>query len=216
MSKIAKPDNAELILDNINSELDNVTYENLLDFKVLKQNDVSIEILQYVYLFPNRHDTIVEFLDYLNLEQSKTIELSILEASLLKFIDTGCGADMLELFEGIYKSIKIEILVNIDPFRYENNVVNNSLLTSILDGTIDLTKIAFLKPWEINPLSWKNPLMKRQILEDVYDNEATTDIYTCGRCGSKKFKTVQIQTRSADEGVTTFVMCTVCRHKFRK
>mgnify|MGYP001186892887 FL=1 len=39
---------------------------------------------------------------------------------------------------------------------------------------------------------------------------ATTNIFTCKKCGKKKCSFYQLQTRSADEPMTTFVNCLVC------
>ncbi|KAI6698696.1 hypothetical protein NL676_018815 [Syzygium grande] len=37
--------------------------------------------------------------------------------------------------------------------------------------------------------------------------KATTDQFKCGRCGQRKTTYYQLQTRSADEPMTTFVTC---------
>ena len=36
-------------------------------------------------------------------------------------------------------------------------------------------------------------------------------MYTCRQCGSKKTQSWEKQTRSSDEPMTTFIMCTNCR-----
>jgi DNA-directed RNA polymerase subunit M/transcription elongation factor TFIIS len=40
-------------------------------------------------------------------------------------------------------------------------------------------------------------------------------IYECRKCKSKKTFSYQLQTRSADEGMTTFVECSKCSVKWR-
>ena len=40
--------------------------------------------------------------------------------------------------------------------------------------------------------------------------EASTDNFTCYRCKSKKCSYYELQTRSADEPMTTFVTCLDC------
>lgn len=40
-------------------------------------------------------------------------------------------------------------------------------------------------------------------------------IYTCRKCGSKKTQSWEKQTRSADEPMTTFVVCTNCKHNWK-
>ena len=45
--------------------------------------------------------------------------------------------------------------------------------------------------------------------------KATTDQFKCGRCGQRKCTYYQMQTRSADEPMTTYVTCTVCSNRWK-
>ncbi|KAI4306567.1 hypothetical protein L6164_029832 [Bauhinia variegata] len=45
--------------------------------------------------------------------------------------------------------------------------------------------------------------------------KATTDQFKCGRCGQRKTTYYQIQTRSADEPMTTYVTCVVCNNRWK-
>ncbi|ORX66255.1 transcription elongation factor [Linderina pennispora] len=45
--------------------------------------------------------------------------------------------------------------------------------------------------------------------------EAETDQFRCGRCKSRKCTYYQMQTRSADEPMTTFVTCTNCNNRWK-
>nr|KAJ3422847.1 Transcription elongation factor A protein 1 [Polyrhizophydium stewartii] len=47
------------------------------------------------------------------------------------------------------------------------------------------------------------------------DNQSETDMFKCGRCGARKTKYYQMQTRSADEPMTTFVTCVNCGNKWK-
>lgn len=47
------------------------------------------------------------------------------------------------------------------------------------------------------------------------DNSAETDQFKCGRCNQRKCKYYQMQTRSADEPMTTFVTCVNCGNRWR-
>ena len=44
--------------------------------------------------------------------------------------------------------------------------------------------------------------------------EASTDQFLCGKCKNRKCTYYQLQTRSADEPMTTFVTCTVCNNRW--
>ena len=47
------------------------------------------------------------------------------------------------------------------------------------------------------------------------DNAAETDQFKCSRCNQRKCKYYQMQTRSADEPMTTFVTCVNCGNRWR-
>ncbi|KAM0675134.1 transcription elongation factor TFIIS [Gurleya vavrai] len=45
--------------------------------------------------------------------------------------------------------------------------------------------------------------------------EAETDIFRCGKCKQRKTTYQQLQTRGADEPMTTFVTCVVCKNRWK-
>ncbi|PVU88384.1 hypothetical protein BB561_005888 [Smittium simulii] len=59
---------------------------------------------------------------------------------------------------------------------------------------------------------YKDNLFKSQ---GAGPQEAETDMFRCGRCGKRKCRYYQLQTRSADEPMTTFVTCTNCNHRWK-
>ena len=46
-------------------------------------------------------------------------------------------------------------------------------------------------------------------------NKATTDQFQCGKCRQRKCTYYQMQTRSADEPMTTFVTCVNCNNRWK-
>ena len=44
---------------------------------------------------------------------------------------------------------------------------------------------------------------------------ATTNQFQCGKCRQRKCTYYQMQTRSADEPMTTFVTCTNCQNRWK-
>ncbi|CAO2580986.1 Transcription elongation factor A protein 1 [Lemmus lemmus] len=42
-----------------------------------------------------------------------------------------------------------------------------------------------------------------------------TDLFTCGKCKKKNCTYTQVQTRSADEPMTTFVLCNECGNRWK-
>ena len=90
---------------------------------------------------------------------------------------------------------------------------NKYLKSNILENNID--NVGFLAPHKLNPSLWKAIIDKREWIEYKKKNMATTDIYLCKKCGKRKCTFYQLQTRSADEPMTTFVDCQVCGNSWK-
>lgn len=60
-------------------------------------------------------------------------------------------------------------------------------------------------------LAIKDSILSSQIAKTA----AETDIFECGKCKQKKCTYSQLQTRSSDEPMTTFVYCTVCGNRWK-
>jgi len=66
----------------------------------------------------------------------------------------------------------------------------------------------------------------RQILQgtfrpkrDTQDERAEirySDVYECPNCGDRNVHYTQMQTRSADEGMTNFCQCMTCKHRWKE
>ncbi|KAI3631037.1 hypothetical protein MIR68_010527 [Amoeboaphelidium protococcarum] len=66
----------------------------------------------------------------------------------------------------------------------------------------------------------ENKAIKEALLNEAKNllsgkNEAETDQFKCGKCKQRKTKYYQLQTRSADEPMTTFVTCVNCGNRWK-
>lgn len=80
----------------------------------------------------------------------------------------------------------------------------------IKEGSIEPYKIANFTREDFNPEVWKK---LREICIDkrtVKKEKVEEGMFTCNKCKSKKTTYYQMQTRSADEPMTTYVTCTNC------
>lgn len=111
-----------------------------------------------------------------------------------------------DIFDDIYENKFDDILVNINPDKLENLY----LLNAILNDEIEISKIAYLSPQNLFPDKWKKIIDRINLIEDKKKNMSTTDIFECRKCHKKKCSVYQMQTRSADEPMTTFVNCLIC------
>ena len=78
--------------------------------------------------------------------------------------------------------------------------------------------VASMTHQELCPDKWEQ-LINEKIQRDKYKYETTieaaTDTFTCRKCKSKKCTYYQMQTRSADEPMTTFVTCIDCGNRWK-
>jgi transcription elongation factor S-II len=98
------------------------------------------------------------------------------------------------------------------------NLAKPTLLTSVKDGTVTVKTLAFMTHQEMQPEKW-DALIQAKIKKDKskYDTqqEAMTDTFKCRKCHSNKCSYYQMQTRSADEPMTTFVTCIECANRWK-
>ncbi|RCK56635.1 Transcription elongation factor S-II [Candida viswanathii] len=100
------------------------------------------------------------------------------------------------------------------------NKKNPELRERILSKQI--TAAAFIKmtPNEMAPEALKKEIEKlhKQNLFDAQgatEKRAVTDRFTCGKCKHKRVSYYQMQTRSADEPLTTFCTCENCGNRWK-
>jgi DNA-directed RNA polymerase subunit M/transcription elongation factor TFIIS len=113
----------------------------------------------------------------------------------------------------IYNDTYINIINNLDV---KSHLYNESLYNNLKNKKVDPKMIAFYLPFQIFPEKWCDIMNKKKYIEKTKNNFASTDIYTCFKCGKKKCSIIQIQTRSADEPMTNFVTCLTCHNTFTK
>jgi len=93
------------------------------------------------------------------------------------------------------------------------NLKNTELIKQIQDGEITPQSVAFMTHQEFNPIHWKvliDQKIKRDASRFTTNIEASTDMFTCKRCKSKRCTYYELQTRSADEPATIFITCLDC------
>ena len=72
------------------------------------------------------------------------------------------------------------------------------------------TKIAYMTHVDFNPEKWKQLIEKQQqINESILNTKliANTDQFKCRKCDSRNCNYYQLQIRSADEPMTSFIRC---------
>lgn len=111
------------------------------------------------------------------------------------------------------------VLIYLNKFKIIfHNIKNPVILKKIQSKDILPHRIAFMNHLELLPEKWNERLEEKKLrLENKFfpKIEASTDNFTCGKCKSTACTYYQLQTRSADEPMTTFVTCTNCGQRWK-
>lgn len=99
------------------------------------------------------------------------------------------------------------------------NLTNNeNLRNAIINKEIKAHKLGFITHQEMNPELWEKLIELKKIKDEnryTPTLEASTDNFTCRKCKSNKCSYYQLQTRSADEPMTTYVTCINCGNRWK-
>ena len=100
----------------------------------------------------------------------------------------------------------------------KSTIKNKELLKRLKNKEFKAHELAFMTHQELYPEKWKyliDKKIKRDKSEGVVDLSAATDEFFCFKCKKRKCSYYQMQTRSADEPMTTFVTCLLCGNNWR-
>ena len=92
------------------------------------------------------------------------------------------------------------------------------ILKQIESGDIKPHQVAFMTHHEMRPDKWSaliDAKSKRDKNKFEVNLSAATDSFTCRKCKGNKCTYMQLQTRSADESMTTYVSCITCSARWK-
>lgn len=141
-----------------------------------------------------------------------------------KDFGTNCDAMASEIEDYIYKELRAT------DMKYKNRVrsrisnlkdpKNPNLRKNVLCGSIELTRFATMTAEEMASDELKQ-LRSHLTQEAIREHQmaktsgTVTDLLQCGKCRKKNCTYNQVQTRSADEPMTTFVLCNECGNRWK-
>ena len=149
-----------------------------------------------------RKNVVAKLQDVLGTHASNTeksvFNYAIKEATLQKIVKKWENPFFVQLYLNRLRTVKSNL-----PF-----------LTKMLEtGEIQAKDVGFLTHQEMTPEKWMT-LIENKIIRNAskYNNniEASTDMFTCKKCKSKRCTYYELQTRSADEPATIFITCLDC------
>ncbi|KAK9448774.1 transcription factor S-II, central domain-containing protein [Limtongia smithiae] len=97
---------------------------------------------------------------------------------------------------------------------------NPNLRSRVVAGEISAERLYRMSPQEMASEELKNEIKQLQDqnlfnARGAKEERAVTDRFTCGKCKQKKVSYYQMQTRSADEPLTTFCTCENCGNRWK-
>lgn len=152
-----------------------------------------------------RKDILKKFTELLNDKKlSEEIENSIFDYVTNYIKQKKYNINLLKMF---YIARSRQIYLNIDKSSYVQNLKFEKLVEK---NKIKLEKINSYSFCDLNPSKWKKfkndiNILNQEIFNDKKIN--TTDQFKCPKCKNNKCVYFQLQTRSADEGITSFITC---------
>ena len=140
-----------------------------------------------------------------NMEKS-LYNTSIKEAGERDIVKKWDNPSFVQLYTDRLRSIYINLKQS-DEFRQR-----------LINKEIKAQDVGEMTHQDMAPARWQKLIEEKKIRdENKYTPklEASTDNFTCRKCKSKKCSYYQLQTRSGDEPMTTFVTCLDCGSRWK-
>ncbi|BCS83241.1 TFII-like transcription factor [Cotonvirus japonicus] len=166
--------------------------------------------------------TVIEF--YISDKERKSVIKKLsdhFETKICKLIEKGiydftkqtCEDEntYLKMSESIYKDCFANILFNLE----NNKTTINKIKQSIKAGKYNAYNLAFCRPDELDKDNWMKIIARKALTEDTLKNLSTTNWKPCYTCKNTAYFFYQLQTRSADEPMTTFYICKNCNKTYK-
>jgi transcription elongation factor S-II len=141
---------------------------------------------------------------------SKNLEISIFNYAIKK-------AEDIQLVKKWSNSFFVQLYVD-RLFSIISNLKNDAFTSRLLLNEIKPEDYISLTHQTIDPARWKIALEEKKIRDTNKYNpviKASTEDFTCGKCKGNKCIHYQVQTRSADEAMTTYVTCCNCGNRWK-
>lgn len=143
-------------------------------------------------------------------KMGKNLEIAVFNWTVRRFPKNASWEN--KAFKEMYKYKYLEI----------HRALKNGLFERLKNKEIKVKNIVTMQPDAILPQGPYSQTLVQNIQRDleIEKNKAKLDeeyegIFKCKKCGSKKTTYYQLQTRSADEPMTTYVTCKDCENHWK-
>lgn len=144
------------------------------------------------------------------------LSTSVAKETILK-VSTEIESNIYKAVGAVNDEYRNKLRSLIMSLRNKNNA---PLRDNVLGGQISPSKLTTMSSQELAPESLKQQLqdMHQKNLFDAQgavEKRAVTDRFVCGKCKQREVSYYQMQTRSADEPLTTFCTCEKCGNRWK-
>nr|WBF70706.1 transcription factor S-II-related protein [Megavirus caiporensis] len=164
-------------------------------------------VMEFYVSDKTRKQTINNLSEYFNKSVCKTIEKGIYD-----YTKQYCRNDnSMNLSQSIYNDCSRNILYNLK----EDCDTIKQIKQQISKGEYNAYNLAFLKPDELNKDNWIKIIMRKKTTEEKLNDLPAIEWKACRACKNTEYFYRQLQTRSADEPITTFYICKKCSKTYK-
>ena len=135
---------------------------------------------------------------------SVDVEIAIFNYSILtckNFDENASYAN--PFFSKIYLLKLKEFLINLEDEKFKKDLVASKMPHKLIFNTEFENFHEKFAKYDENAVDDKNDLV-------------FTEMFTCPKCGARKCSYYEMQTRSSDEAMTSFITCSACNHKWKE
>lgn len=160
-----------------------------------------------------RKNTINLLLERLVSDNFTEKHCSMIEKGLFDFSKQYCKSNgiFLVMAQAIYKDCVQNLLFNCE----QNHSTMKKIKKLIIKNNYNPYNLSFLRPDEMDEYNWRKIISRKNTTEDKLKNLPTIEWKMCNVCKNTEYFYYQLQTRSADEPMTTFYICKKCDKTYK-
>ncbi len=156
----------------------------------------------------SRKYSVQQLSDHFEKNVSKTIEQGFYDFSRQYCVSNNMKMCMAH---GVYKDSVQNFIFNCE----ENCRTIKKYKKQVANKKYNPYNFAFLHPYELDEDKWIKIIVRKNTTEEKLNNLPTIEWKPCKTCKSIEYFYCQLQTRSADEPMTTFYICKKCDRTYR-
>ena len=193
---------------------------NMAKKKTVTINEPEIDLDKFIPKHPSRERVYNKFLALLKSYSEGYPDINVQKMALN--IERGCfnetldnsGEQWNDSFQTRYTDKVVRIYTNLNPESY---LKNKNLIKRLLNREFTEFEMIKFTQQDLFPERFEEIMRQYDALQPKMQaaEEIPEGMFTCGKCKSKKTTYYQLQTRSADEPMTTFVTCHNCSSKWK-